>query len=117
MPRPSNKELFNKIKTGKEIVANGNIFPINQEAIAADAIELGYQIIKLQSILFALLEEIQLENYIGSHPPRKSYETQIEGSELFEFRWASRKMGCDVYLKYCLKNNAFYLVSLHKNRM
>jgi hypothetical protein len=37
MLRPSNKELFNKIKTGKEIVANGNIYPINQEAIAADA--------------------------------------------------------------------------------
>ena len=116
MPRPSNKELFNKIKTGKEIVANGNIYLINQEAIAEDAIELGYQIIKLQSILLALLKEVQLENYIGGRPPRKSYETQIEGLELFVFRWASRKMGCDVYLKYCLKNDVFYLVSLHKNR-
>jgi len=69
MPRPSNKELFNKIKAGKEIVANGNIYLINQEAIAEDAIELGYQIIKLQSILIVLLEEVQLDNYIGGRPP------------------------------------------------
>jgi hypothetical protein len=116
MRRPSKKELYNKIKTAKEIVTTGNIYQINQGAIAADAIELGYQIVKLRSILLALFEEVQIENYIGGRPPQKSYETQIKSLELFEFRWLSKKFGCDVYLKYSLKNEIFYLVSLHKHR-
>ena len=64
MQRPSIKELNRKIKIGKNIVAQGNIFLINIDAIAADAVELGYQVSNL---------------------------------------------------KYCLKNDNFYLVSLHKN--
>ena len=64
MQRPSIKELNRKIKIGKDIVAQGNILLINIDAIAADAVELGYQVSNL---------------------------------------------------KYCLKDEKFYLVSLHKN--
>jgi len=49
--RPSNKELFNKIKQGKEVAAQGNIFSIDPNVIAADAIELGYQVAKLKDVL------------------------------------------------------------------
>ena len=117
MRRPSNKELFNKLRTGKKIVDIGNIYLINQNSIAADAIELGYQISNLKEILSALLEEVQIENYVGGHPPLKSYEALIKDSELFEFRWISKRMGCNTYLKYCLKDEKFYLVSLHKHRV
>jgi len=116
MRRPSHKELFNKINSGKELVLHGNVLLINPDAIAEDAIELGYQITNLKNILSTLLEEVEIAHYVGAHPPRRSYEQQIKDSELFEFRWKSKRLGCDIYLKYCLKINVFYLVSLHKNR-
>ena len=62
MHRPSIKELNRKIKIGKDIVLQGNIFPINIDAIAADAIELGYQVSNLKNVLSKLLEEIQSEH-------------------------------------------------------
>lgn len=114
--RPSNKELFNKIKQGKEVAAQGNIFSIDPNVIAADAIELGYQVAKLKDVLCGLLDEVKIEHYIGAHPPRKSYESIIKDCELFEFKWTCRIFGCDTYLKYCLKGEFFYLVSLHKDR-
>ena len=116
MQRPSKKELFNKIKQGKEIVAQGNIFPVEPDVIAGDAIELGYQVTNLISILSQLLDEIKIEHYVGARPPRKSYEPIIKNCELFEFKWTCKIFGCDTYLKYCLKGETFYLVSLHKDR-
>ena len=62
MQRPSIKELNRKIKIGKDIVAQGNIFLINIDAIAADAVELGYQVSNLKNILSKLLEEVQSEH-------------------------------------------------------
>jgi hypothetical protein len=114
--RPSKKELFNKIKQGKEIVDQGSILPIDPDVIAEDAIELGYQVSNLKGIMSQLFDEIKIEHYVGAHPPRKSYEPIIKDCELFEFKWKCRIFGCDTYLKYCLKGETFYLVSLHKDR-
>lgn len=44
MKRPSNKELFAKLRHAKTTLQNGNLFLIDQEVIAEDAIELGYDI-------------------------------------------------------------------------
>ena len=90
MLRPSNREIFNKIKRGKETVAQGNIFLVDLDVIAEDAIELGYQVRNLQKILSQLLDEIGIEHYVGAHPPRKSYKTIIKDCELFEFKWTRR---------------------------
>ena len=116
MRRPSNKEIFNKIKKGKESVEQGQIQPIDPDVIAEDAVKLGYQVEKLHSVLSELLEEIKIEHYVGAHPPRKSYKPLIKDCELFEFTWASKRLGCDVYLKYCIKAGIFYLASLHEDR-
>jgi len=116
MQRPSKKELFNKIRQGKEIVAQGSILLVDPDVIAEDAIELGYQVANLKDILSQILDEIRIDHYVGAHPPRKSYEPIIKDCELFEFKWTCRIFGCDTYLKYCLKKEAFYLVSLHKDR-
>lgn len=116
MRRPSNKELYNKIKQGKEFVAQGNILLVDSDVIAADATELGYQVTNLKSILYQLLDEVQIEHYVGAHPPRRSYEPLIKNCELFEFKWTCKRLGYDIYLKYCLKGETFYLVSLHKDR-
>jgi len=114
--RPSKKELYNKIKQGKEVAVQGNIFPVDPNVIAEDAIELGYQVTNLKNVLCCILDEVKIEHYVGAHPPRKSYEPIIKGGELFEFKWTCRIFGCDTYLKYCLKGENLYLVSLHKDR-
>ena len=116
MLRPSNREIFNKIKRGKEIVIQGNILLVDQDVIAEDAIELGYQVGNLKNMLSQLLDEIKVEHYVGARPPRKSYKPIIKDCELFEFKWACRIFGCDTYLKFCIKGEAFYLVSLHEDR-
>ena len=116
MLRPSNREIYNKIVRGKETVAKGNILLVDHDVIAEDAIELGYQVTNLRSVLSQLLEEIKIEHYVGARPPRKSYKSIIENCELFEFKWTCRTFGCDTYMKYCLKGETFYLVSLHKDR-
>jgi len=114
--RPSNKELFNKIKQGRKSVSQGDILPVDLDVIAEDAAKLGYQAKNLQSVLSQLLAEVKIEHYIGAYPPRKSYEPIIKDCELFEFIWTSKRLGCDVYLKYCLMGGIFYLVSLHEDR-
>jgi hypothetical protein len=114
--RPSNKELFNKIRDGKEAVEQGKIQIVDPAVIAGDAVVLGYQVKNLGNVLFNLLGELRIEHYVGAHPPRKSYVPLINDCELFEFKWTSGRLGCDVYLKYCLKGNIFYLVSLHEDR-
>lgn len=114
--RPSNKELFNKIKDGKECVEQGKIKIVDPAVIAGDAIELGYQVKNLESVLSELLEEIKITHYAGAHPPRKSYVPIIKDCELFAFKWTSGRLGCEVYIKYCLKGGIFYLVSLHEHR-
>ncbi len=116
MKRPSKRELYNKIKQGQNFVSQENILLIDPDVIAEDSIELGYQIAKLQIVLGQLLDEVKIEHYVGAHPPRKSYEPKIKDCELFEFKWQCKRLGYDVYLKYCLKGETFYLVSLHKDK-
>ena len=46
MRRPSNKELFGKLREAKSVVAKGKIALLEQDVIAADAIDLEYVIDK-----------------------------------------------------------------------
>ncbi|MBW1898124.1 MAG: hypothetical protein JRI61_03600 [Deltaproteobacteria bacterium] len=114
--RPSIRELNNKIQISKKIVSVGTILIINSEVIAEDAAELGYLIAELKEVLLQIFEEIKPNHYVGKRPPQRSYETKIKNMELFAFKWKSRKFGCNTYIKFALKNNVFYLVSLHENR-
>ncbi len=116
MERPSGKELYNKIKLAKAAVSNDQIQIINSSVIAADAIELGYQVKNLKKILLDILKEIGPNHYVGSRPPQKSYESKIRGKDLFAFKWLSKRFGCETYLKFSIKKGPFYLVSLHQNR-
>jgi len=63
--------------------------------------------------LIELLQEISPADYDGKHPPERSYEKVIEGKDLFAFVWRSRKLNKTMYLKFAIKNDAFYYVSLH----
>lgn len=117
MQRPSNKELFGKLRDARAAVGQGNIFLIDQDVIAEDAIELGYDIgDELQQVLAELLDETTVHDYAGSRPPQKSYKQEIEGLELFAFVVERCRFECRVYFKFAIIEGLFWLVSLHQDR-
>jgi hypothetical protein len=116
MDRPSHKEIDRKIEQAKEAVSE-NVFSIlNPVVVAADALELGLDLKNISHFLVDLLEEITPKHYVGQYPPQRSYEHNIEGYELFAFRWLSKTLGCGVYLKFTIKGKTMWLVSLHEDR-
>lgn len=44
MTRPTHKELNNKLRKALSILANGQVFLLNQAALSVDALELEYRI-------------------------------------------------------------------------
>jgi hypothetical protein len=117
MNRPSHKELSRKINLAKNAVSVEAINILNHIAVAADAIELGYDISDIKNVLTELLDEISPDYYAGGYPPQRSYDKQIENLDLFPFRWISRKFGCEIYLKFALQNGQLWVVSLHEHRV
>jgi len=117
MRRPSNKELFGKLREAKSAVAKGIIALLEQDVIAADAIDLEYVIdTELLYVLKELLNATTPNDYAGTRPPQKSYEREIDGLELFAFVVYSRRFRCRVYYKFALTEGVLYLVSLHQDR-
>ena len=117
MNRPSYKELYKKISEAKDAVSNDSVSLINPEAVASDALQLGYLLEEdLKDVLLSLLTGITPEEYAGKRPPSRSYENRIIQSELFAFRTASSRFNCRVYLKFTLFDEEFFLISLHQNR-
>jgi len=98
-------------------VADGRIEIIDAVAIASDALELGYDVeTELSEILQHVLSEATPEHYKGSRPPQKSYKPRIDGLELLAFAVEPARFNCAVYIKFALTQDAFWLVSLHKDR-
>ncbi|MBT3394128.1 MAG: hypothetical protein HN411_03335 [Waddliaceae bacterium] len=67
-------------------------------------------------VLLDLLKEIELSDYSGASPPLKSYEPKIANCELYAFTWESSLLKKTMYLKFAIKNDCFYYVSLHQSR-
>jgi hypothetical protein len=117
MKRPSNKEIINRIREAREVVAKGRIAILNQEAIASDALELGYLVKEeLESVLSELMDLISPGHYVGTRPPQRSYERTIKDLELFAFEAISPRFKCPIYFKFASTAGVLWLVSLHKSR-
>ena len=114
--RPTYKELERKIRQAKEAVSRGRISILNPVIVAADALGLGISFEEIQGILFTLLGETEPTDYVGQHPPQRSYEKEILRFELLAFRWNSKRLGCKIYLKFAFQEDQFWLVSLHEAR-
>src|SRR4030042_4599418 len=112
--RPTHKELTRKIKQAIEAASEDRICILDQEILARDALELGYRISDLSDILIDVLSAISPKDYVGHQPPAKSYEDRIKGTDLFAFKTYSQILGCDVYLKFVLKGEFIWIVSLHE---
>ncbi|MBW1715842.1 MAG: hypothetical protein JRJ77_08470 [Deltaproteobacteria bacterium] len=116
MTRPSYKELYNKIKRAKEAVLGNRIAFVDPSVIAADVLEIGCLVEDILDVLTDILNEISPANYAGTSPPQRSYEADIEGCELFSFKWESTRLGCEIYLKFAFKDDLMWLVSFHQHR-
>jgi len=117
MTRPTHKELTNKIRLAKKTVLDNNkIAILEPQIVAADALDLGYLFEEISNVLSSILDEITPSDYVGQKPPQRSYEMEIQGSELFAFRWKSKLFGCESYFKFTIKGDIFWLVSLHRHR-
>ena len=78
MKRPSHKELYGKIREAKKAVAEDKVLIVEQEAVAADALDLEYFIeTELLDVLQELLEETSPGHCAGTRPPQRSYEREI----------------------------------------
>ncbi len=110
MKRPSHKELFGKLRDAKAAIRNADVLLVDPDAIAEDAIELGYD------IGTELLEQASVSHYAGSRPPQRAYKKEIEGLELFPFVFDSLRFRCRVYVKFALSRGSLWLVSLHQDR-
>lgn len=115
--RPSAKELFNKLKEAKEFLSKEEGFFADPGKVVSElrALKIGDSE-DVWQLISTLLDEIQPSNYSGGRPPLKSYEKSIEGKELFAFSWDSQTLGQRMYLKFAIKGDRFYYVSLHKDR-
>lgn len=116
MKRPSHKELTRKIAQAKKAVLHGCIKFVDPTIIASEALELGYLVKDITNILPEILDEIEPKNYAGTRPPQRSYENKIRDFDLFAFGWKSKYFGCELYLKFTLKEKVLWLVSLHPDR-
>lgn len=117
MNRPSHKELYSKLRLAKEAVRDVKVALLNQLALIADAIELGYVVeAELMIVLRELLDETTPANYTGHRPPDRSYEEDIKELELFAFTVESGRFKCRVYYKFALAEEMMWLVSLHQDR-
>ena len=116
MKRPSYKELNKKIQQAREAVLESRISILDPEIIAADALEIGYLVKDISNVLYDIVDEITPSNYVGQRPPQRSYEDKIKGCELFAFKLKNMLLGCEIYLKFALKEGLMWLVSFHQHR-
>jgi hypothetical protein len=114
--RPSYRELDRKLKQANQAASANRIMLLEPDIILADLLDLDYLLEGLARDLPALLEEIRPGDYRGQTPPKESYEKAILGSELFAFRWASKIFGCRMYLKFAVKEENLWMVSLHRDK-
>jgi hypothetical protein len=116
LKKPTHKDLSNKIRQAQKALAEGRLAFVTPAVIAMDALELEYEIAELPDVLADLLNRATPEDYAGTSPPQQSYEDSILRSDLFAFRIWSAHLNCTIYLKFSLKDNTLWLVSLHRER-
>ncbi len=117
LKRPSKKEVDKRLREAKRFLKDKGIWFANPNKAVGEISDLSLGDSDcLKDLIFELLVEISLGDYAGSYPPKKSYESLIADCELWAFTWASHKMKKEMYLKFALKSDCFYLVSIHRGK-
>ena len=112
--RPSDRELHKRINEAKKALKNRVGLFANPSKVVGELNELDIgDANEVWPLVKELLEEILPSDYKGLRPPQKSYESAIVGQELLAFSWWSQKLAKKMYIKFVLKNERYYYVSLH----
>lgn len=115
--RPSDRELFKRINEAKEFLQNRHGLFANPSKVVGELNDLGIEDANdVWLFIKELLEEISPRDYRGTRPPQKSYEKSIAGLELLAFSWWSPSLAKQMYIKFVIKNERYYYVSLHQSR-
>src|SRR3990167_5376588 len=115
--RPSAGELDRKLKAAKAALKAYTGLFANINKAVGELNELDVEpTTQIWALIVELLEEISPKDYAGTRPPQKSYEKTIDGKELFAFCWDSKKLGQKMYIKFALKDNRYYYLSLHRSK-
>lgn len=115
--RPSDRELIKRINEAKEFLKNRHGLFANPSKAVGELINLDIgDTNDVWGLIKELLEEISPKDYMGGRPPQKSYEKAILGLELLAFSWWSPKFAKNMYIKFVLKDERYYYVSLHQSR-
>ena len=115
--RPGINELQHKLTQARKAFSDGKyFFGPNVDKLVDDfaGLNIGHSM-EIWPLLKELLDEIRPEHYAGPHPPMKSNEANLN-CELFVFVWDSKKLKKNMYLKFAIKDDCFYYVSLHKSQ-
>jgi hypothetical protein len=115
--RPTDGELDKKIKAAKAALVRQSGLYVNFNKVVGELYDLEIESPnQIWKLIIELLDEITPKDYAGGRPPQKSYEKTIEDKELFAFCWNSKKLGKKMYLKFALKEDRYYYVSLHRSK-
>jgi hypothetical protein len=115
--RPSDRELTKRLSEAKEFLKNRHGLFANPSKAMGELNDLDIiDANDVWQLIRKLLEEISPKDYKGSRPPQKSYEKTILGVELLAFTWWSPRCAKQMYIKFVLKNERYYYVSLHPSR-
>ncbi|MFI5343334.1 MAG: hypothetical protein ACHQUC_03840 [Chlamydiales bacterium] len=115
--RPSDRELTKRLNEAKEFLKNRHGVFVNPSKAVGELNDLDIEDTNdVWPLIRELLEEISSKDYRGGRPPQKSYEKAIAGLELLAFSWWSPKLAKQMYIKFVLKNERYYYVSLHQSR-
>lgn len=116
--RPSERELAKRLDEAKKYLKNCNELFANPLKAVGELNDLNIENSNdVWQLITELLEEILPKDYSGAKPPQKSYEKTVVGLELLAFNWWSPKLTKQMYIKFVLKNERYYYISLHQSRL
>jgi len=115
--RPSDRELIKRLAEAKECLMNRKGLFAHPSKVVGELNELQIDDAnEVWPLIRELLDEVTAKDYRGTRPPQRSYEKTIMGCELLAFSWWSTKFSMQMYIKFVVKNERYYYVSLHKSR-
>ena len=115
--RPSDRELIKRLIEAREYLKTRPGIFSNPSKVAGELSDLDIgDTNDVWPLIRELLEEISTKDYRGTRPPQKSYEKVLAGLELLAFSWWSTRLAMQMYIKFVLKNERYYYVSLHQSR-
>jgi hypothetical protein len=121
-PRPSNKEIYDKVVLAMEALRARRWQIGLTKHYSGDLEQLELESSDdLPDLLIELLEEIKAvgpaDCYVGTRPPQRSYEREIQDLELWAYHWQSKRLQKRMYLKFAMKKNSVYIyVDCHEDR-